>query len=174
MRMFSLLEALGTKNIYVFLEEGKVKVNAEEKYLTDEFLSWLRSIKGKINDYLTEIEKLNRMETSQVLRRLMDKGCFFELVANGETAFYPGYLLTEAENDWLIRNHEVVMAALFQVLLLQNVFKQSPSLLQDFKIEVIERVGMMEDSNEPAAYLNGVLFVSRKWWLSCQWKEITV
>lgn len=172
MRMTTFFDELRANNIVVFLENGKVKIDAEERFLTDDFLSKLKSIKTQIAEYLTKIERLNQLETHQVLKRLMDKGCFFELVGTGETAYYPAYLLTEAENAWLIQNHEAVMANLFQIWLMQNVFHESSSLLQDFKTETLERISIMEDSRESSAYLNGVLCVSRKWWFSYQGKEV--
>lgn len=107
-------------------------------------------------------------DVGEVLKQLFAKGCFFELTGTGETAYYPAYLLTEAENHWLIRNYQETMAHLFQIWLMQNVFNNSRALLQEFKTEVVERIGIMEDSDEPAAYLNAVLCVSRKWWFDYQ------
>jgi sRNA-binding regulator protein Hfq len=60
MRTADFLDGLRAKKIVVFLENGKVKVDAEQHHLTDNFLSELKARKAEILEYLTEAENLKK------------------------------------------------------------------------------------------------------------------
>ena len=56
MRTTEFLDNLRVKNIVVFLENGKVKVDAPEQVFTDDFLLELKARKFEILEYLTNDE----------------------------------------------------------------------------------------------------------------------
>lgn len=183
MRITTLFDELRAKDIIVFLENGKVKVDAPEQLLTDELLQTLRSKKNEIAEYLTKFGNLSNennctpiahsinnetQDVREVLNQFGAKGWQVTLSENGSEIDHLAEVLTDSETNWLTQNFNEIRAVLFQSWLVKNVFNQNPDLLEQFRFEIDERIALMEVSNVKTAYLDAVLSVGWKWWLDYQ------
>lgn len=127
MRTTNFIDELRAKNIVVFLENGKVKVDADQSILTDDLLLELRTRKAEILDYLTNLT----LDTRQRLNEFILRGVVFFPELN-DCDVLNAELLTQAEKDFLQQNQ----AEILYFLQFAAIWKYAPEQFRELQNEV--------------------------------------
>ena len=138
------------------------------------FADILAAINGEATEPLLEERQLSGepINLRQKLNLLIARGISFHLTA--DKFQIENARLAAAEDFEFLRNYSSgVLCVLQQALLTKEIFNTDPTLLEDYKVEILERELLLTDSAEeiPSAVHEAVVIQVTKEWFTRNFAE---